>query len=83
MSAATHPMTLIDPVCGRPWAHASHVPKLTDLITHEGWEHLDGRPMQRLDIIECESCGRRPDTGGAMAFAADPANYRPREGAAP
>lgn len=82
MSAATHPLTLIDRRCGKPAVHIDKVPKPADPIDADRHEHLDGRPVRSDDLFVCESCGRpllalfdRDEN----RWLCDPASYVPRE----
>lgn len=81
MSAQTHPLTLIDRVCGKPAFHIDKVPKPADPIDHRRHEHIDGRPVRSDDLFVCESCGRPlefKDPEGKL-WLCDPASYVPRE----
>lgn len=82
MSAATHPLTLIDRVCGKAAFHIDKVPEPADPIVPERAEHLNGRPVRMSDPFVCESCGRpllalfdRDEN----QWLCDPASYVPRE----
>lgn len=76
MSHATHPLTFIDPVCGKPGWHADSVPLPTDPILAHRAEHLDGSAVQSSDLVACESCWRVVWPGDGELV--DPANYVPR-----
>jgi hypothetical protein len=75
MSAATHPFTYIDPVCGKPSFHTVGVPLPTDPIIAHRYERLDGRPTLTTDPFVCESCGRGFWPPAETRALLDPANY--------
>jgi hypothetical protein len=88
MTALTHPLTLIDPVCGKPWKHAAGIPLPSDPLVAEPWEHIDGSPVLSTDDVCCDTCGRKimvqympsgDDFFIDIAFMLDPANYVPRD----
>lgn len=58
MSAKTHPLTFIDPVCGKPGFHIVGVPLPCDPIVASRFERLDGTTPNACDVFACMSCGR-------------------------
>lgn len=80
MSITTHPLSFIDPVCGKPAFHRSRVPDPWEPIlpsTAAEEEHLDGSPCLPTDPFKCESCGRFFDFRD-IAMTCDRWRYIPR-----
>ena len=58
MTRQTHPLTFIDPVCGKPWIHVKSIPAPMDPLDPARFEHLDGSEVEPWEPLMCESCGR-------------------------
>lgn len=75
MSVASHPLTYIDPVCGRPSFHTVAVPVPSDPIIAWRYERLDGEPVKTTDAFVCQSCGRGFWPPAESTAFLDSANY--------
>lgn len=79
MSAETHPLTFIDPECGRAAFHITGIPVPRTVMASKDVRHIDNRPVLPGEIAACDSC-RRPFmlAGRDSLRLLNPANYVPR-----
>jgi len=79
VSAETHPLTFIDPECGRAAFHIAAIPQPLTVMAAKDIEHVDGRPVMPGEIAGCDSCRRNFYMSGALdRRLMNLANYVPR-----
>ncbi|MDQ0084577.1 hypothetical protein J2W35_004946 [Variovorax boronicumulans] len=79
MSIETHPLTFIDPVCGRAAFHVTAIPQPLMVMEAKDIQHVDGRPVMPGEMAVCDSCRRQFYMSGALdRRLLIPANYVPR-----